>query len=47
MRKDCQLLKVGNPKNAMYTINDIEKIIDGRFLINKNPAAVIEHLFRR
>jgi len=28
----------------MYTINDIEKIIDGRFLISKNPAAVIEHL---
>src|ERR1700712_2213970 len=28
----------------MYTINEIEKIIDGKFLINKNPAAVIEHL---
>jgi len=28
----------------MYSITDIEKIIDGKFLISKNPAAVIEHL---
>ncbi len=28
----------------MYTIAEIEKIIDGKFLVNKNPAAVIEHL---
>jgi Alr-MurF fusion protein len=28
----------------MYTITEIEKIINGRFLISKNPATVIEHL---
>ncbi|MGC4101731.1 bifunctional UDP-N-acetylmuramoyl-tripeptide:D-alanyl-D-alanine ligase/alanine racemase [Ferruginibacter sp.] len=28
----------------MYTINEIEQIIAGRFLVNKNPEAVIEHL---
>ena len=28
----------------MYTIAEIEKIIDGKFLINKNSATVIEHL---
>ena len=28
----------------MYTIAEIEEIIDGKFLVNKNPAAVIEHL---
>ena len=28
----------------MYTIAEIVKITDGRFLINKNDAAVIEHL---
>ena len=28
----------------MYTIAEIEKIIDGKFLISKNAAAVIEHL---
>lgn len=28
----------------MYTIAEIEKIINGRFLINKNPDAAIEHL---
>ena len=28
----------------MYTIADIEKITDGKFLVNKNTAATIEHL---
>jgi Alr-MurF fusion protein len=28
----------------MYTITEIEKIINGRFLLSKNTAAVIEHL---
>ncbi|GAB2835725.1 bifunctional UDP-N-acetylmuramoyl-tripeptide:D-alanyl-D-alanine ligase/alanine racemase [Ferruginibacter profundus] len=28
----------------MYTITAIEKIINGRFLVNKNPDAAIEHL---
>ena len=28
----------------MYTIAAIEKIIGGRFLVNKNPGAAIEHL---
>ena len=28
----------------MYTIADIRKITDGKFLSGNNPAAVIEHL---
>jgi len=28
----------------MYTITDIEKIIEGRFLVNQNPVAAIDHL---
>ncbi|MEO6731775.1 MAG: bifunctional UDP-N-acetylmuramoyl-tripeptide:D-alanyl-D-alanine ligase/alanine racemase [Ferruginibacter sp.] len=27
-----------------YSVSEIEKIVNGKFLLNKNPAAVIEHI---